>query len=256
MAYTRRKRYTPKRRGYKVTAGSRSTVTRRAGPYRSTRSMVSLRSAARGLIAPQRTIRFSPFPNTKIVRHKYCDVITLPAGAAAGFPSYYQFRANSMFDPDYTGTGHQPMFRDEMAAQYKSYTVLKSYIRITFPPELDTPQTIQLWVDDDDSVPSSINNAQEQHRMYQCVKLDKRNGPLVIKGFYDAAKWNRTTMKGLMADDNQKVSVSGNPDVGAVKYFTVYTAPHNTSNTLAAQKVHVEMLFLTMWREPQDHGGS
>lgn len=256
MAVTRSKRYTSRRRGYKV--GSRPSVAvRRAGKYglyRSTRAMVPLRAAAR-IVAPQRTTRFSPFPNTKIVRHKYCDVVTL-AAATAGNASYYQFRCNSMYDPDYTGSGHQPMFRDEMATQYKSYTVLKSYIRFTFPAAETTAQTIQLWVDDDDSVPASINNAQEQHRMYQCVKLDKRNGPLVVKGWYDAAKWNRTTVKGLLADDGEKISVGANPSVSAVKYFTLFTAPHNSADALPAQKVHVEMLFLTMWREPQDHGGS
>lgn len=224
--------------------------------YRSTRSMVPLRAASRTLIAPQRTIRFAPFPNVKIVRHKYCDVVTMSAGVGAGAPQTYQFRANSMFDPDYTGVGHQPMFRDEMAAQYKSYTVLKSYIRISFAPEVTTPQTIQLWCDDDDSVPSSANNAQEQHRMYQAVKLDKRNTPLVIKGFYDAARWNRTTQKGLMADDGQKIGAGSNPSASVVKYFTLWTVPHDSTSTLPQQKMHVEMIFLTAWREPLDHGGS
>lgn len=246
MSVTRGKRqYGGRRRGYKV--GAKRPVIR-VGRVLRRRPVVSLP-------APERTLRFTPFPNVKIVRHKYCDVVTM-AGALAGSPQYYQFRCNSMYDPDYTGVGHQPMFRDEMAAQYKSYTVLKSYIRITFAAAETVPQTIQLWVDDDDSLPSSANNAQEQHRMYQTVKLDKRNSPLVIKGFYDAARWNRTTVKGLMADDGQKIGSGSNPSASVVKYFTLFTAPHNTADSLPQQKVHVEMIFLTAWREPLDHGGS
>jgi len=35
------------------------------------------------------------------------------------------FRMNSIFDPDYTGTGHQPFFRDMWASQYDYYTVIQ-----------------------------------------------------------------------------------------------------------------------------------
>lgn len=35
------------------------------------------------------------------------------------------FRMNSIFDPDFTGTGHQPILRDLWASQYDYYTVLQ-----------------------------------------------------------------------------------------------------------------------------------
>lgn len=40
------------------------------------------------------------------------------------------FRMNSIFDPDYTGTGHQPMFRDVWASQYDYYSVLATEYEI------------------------------------------------------------------------------------------------------------------------------
>lgn len=42
------------------------------------------------------------------------------------------FRTNSIFDPDYTGTGHQPLFRDLWASQYDYYTVLSCEYEIHF----------------------------------------------------------------------------------------------------------------------------
>jgi hypothetical protein len=39
--------------------------------------------------------------------------------------SSYIWRLNSLFDPDYSGTGHQPLGFDQWAAFYGSYTVTK-----------------------------------------------------------------------------------------------------------------------------------
>lgn len=40
------------------------------------------------------------------------------------------FRMNSIFDPDYTGAGHQPHLRDLWASQYEYYTVLSCEYQI------------------------------------------------------------------------------------------------------------------------------
>ena len=42
------------------------------------------------------------------------------------------FRLNSIFDPDQTSTGHQPMGRDTWAGIYKYYRVIKTDVKITW----------------------------------------------------------------------------------------------------------------------------
>lgn len=44
----------------------------------------------------------------------------------------YVFTANGMFDPNITGTGHQPMGFDQMMSLYNQYTVYHSAITVTF----------------------------------------------------------------------------------------------------------------------------
>jgi len=46
--------------------------------------------------------------------------------------SFNFYNASSIFDPDQTGVGHQPMGHDEMAQIYNHYRVLSSSIRATF----------------------------------------------------------------------------------------------------------------------------
>ncbi len=48
-----------------------------------------------------------------------------------GYTSHL-FRSNSIFDPDETAIGHQPMGRDEWAQFYNTYTVLQSRITAIF----------------------------------------------------------------------------------------------------------------------------
>jgi len=72
------------------------------------------------------------FPDTLRTKLQYCDVVQLTA--SAGTPGLWQFRMNSLFDPDYTGTGHQPQWFDQLSAVYSYYRVLNSKITVSFCP--------------------------------------------------------------------------------------------------------------------------
>lgn len=47
-------------------------------------------------------------------------------------PGRYFFRANDMFDPDYTSTGHQPLGFDQWMSLYNKFTVTSSKIKVVF----------------------------------------------------------------------------------------------------------------------------
>ena len=73
-----------------------------------------------------------PMPKSKMLRFKYIDNISL--NTATGVPTQHFFRANSLYDPDYTGTGHQPHGTDEMGLFFNHYTVISSKITVKFNP--------------------------------------------------------------------------------------------------------------------------
>lgn len=64
--------------------------------------------------------------------HRYTEStrITLSAGQLGE----YIFSCNSLYDPNTTGAGHQPMFFDQISAMYHHYTVMKSRIKIQMVP--------------------------------------------------------------------------------------------------------------------------
>lgn len=47
-------------------------------------------------------------PKRKLIKFKYFDTVTLDPSAVPNTPAKHVFRGNDLYDPDYTGTGHQP----------------------------------------------------------------------------------------------------------------------------------------------------
>lgn len=113
-----------------------------------------------------RSINLGPdgFPKQLSVTHRYvCEpgrLITVPTAGGIGV---YQFSTNGMFDPDITGTGHQPYYFDQVAALYNHYCVTESELILTgFAPGLAV--TMLQWgvfIDDDTTVTPSNVGAME-----------------------------------------------------------------------------------------------
>lgn len=66
---------------------------------------------------------------------KYNTSISI--STTTGIGNYHYFSMNSIFDPDVTGTGHQPYGHDTLAALYKKYKVLRFRYHVEFTPSND-----------------------------------------------------------------------------------------------------------------------
>ncbi len=71
----------------------------------------------------------APFSNDQTVKLYYADSIPLTVGTA-GISTEYVFRLNSIFDPDLSGTGHQPYGHDTLALIYLHYEVMGCYVKL------------------------------------------------------------------------------------------------------------------------------
>lgn len=84
-----------------------------------------------------------PFPRTTVRKLKYVDSIKLDSGLGAQLVSW-AFSCNGLYDPDITGTGHQPYGFDQLMALYNHYEVLSSRIRIRCADANNTNAIIML----------------------------------------------------------------------------------------------------------------
>lgn len=109
------------------------------------------------------------FPNSIVTKLRYADFFTLTA--ASGVVSSQIFRANSVFDPDFTGTGHQPMYFDQWAAIYDQYVVLGAKITAEFTSTSSTlSQIVGIVGDDDATISGVLTNLLEQNNGYSAVQ--------------------------------------------------------------------------------------
>lgn len=120
------------------------------------------------------------FPTDLRTTLKYSDVITLTSTGNA--VASYVFRMNSLFDPDFSGTGHQPYYFDQLAALYSRYCVIGSKLTATF--------TI---------IPNSVDGA----------GTSQPNGPLVCAVWGDPTNTSTSTLQTIMETNTSKSGILG-----------------------------------------------
>lgn len=91
------------------------------------------RRLVRSKLRTNRGLILGGFPKSKIVKLRYVTQIALNA-PSVGNNAVHVFRANSMYDPDFTGTGHQPSNFDRWTNVYDHYTVVGSKINVRYAP--------------------------------------------------------------------------------------------------------------------------
>lgn len=121
--------------------------------------------------------RMYGFPNTIITKLRYCDVVTVSGSAGAIGSQIYA--ANGIYDPDITGVGHQPMWRDTYAAIYNNYVVLGSKITVTATAVQANIPTIFVLQGDDETTAGTIITRMEMNNAVSVMLGTRESGDAV-----------------------------------------------------------------------------
>lgn len=101
----------------------------------------------------------SPVPDRFLTTLNYADNILQTTTTA---PASYMFVLNDIYDPNYTGTGHQPLGRDQWALFYSQYRVLSVDIDITMSNTTSYSVLAGYMLKTDISVTTDMNTAIEK----------------------------------------------------------------------------------------------
>jgi hypothetical protein len=100
------------------------------------------------------------FPDQLIAKLRYHD--GEPLTVAAGAIAKYVYRWNSMFDPDQSGVGHQPLFRDTFAAVYDQYAVISAVAKVKFINTSSVAFYVGAVIEDDVTSSTTLDTLCEQ----------------------------------------------------------------------------------------------
>lgn len=206
---------------------------------------------------PRKSLPVGGFGNKKLVKLRYVQTITLDAGI--GSYAVNEFRANSLFDPDKSGIGHQPSNFDKLASIYDRYTVLGSKCTAYWVPTSSTiitpPPLLVLHLSEDGSnvatahASGGINNVLEQPRLARSTRyIGVYNGQATkLVKFFSAKKF--FGIKGFIGDNPYSADIAASPTEGA--FFEVGAiSPDDTVNP-GAITVRVEIDYIALFTEPK-----
>lgn len=190
---------------------------------------------------------FDPFPRKMVAKIRYAD--NVPLGNTAGVSNVYQFRATSIFDPDFTGAGHQPYGHDTYQNIYNHYMVIKS----TFTCTPTTPFNGRLIVQttDDQTISADSNgNTGAECKDSTVVTQSNATMPATARVYYDRDKWFSTR------DQTQSSSADfgANPAENVFFNIQIYGSGPTTSVGTTYFYIYIEFI-VEMW-ELKDLGGS
>lgn len=178
----------------------------------------------------------TPFPMrmfTKLGYHQNTN------RAPAALIDEFQYRMNSIYDPDYTTGGHQPMFHDELAAIYDRYRVHGFGYKITVSGS-NTPIRVAVVPVNGAAAPVDIEDCSEMKYSKNTIVNAMANGYGAIrtfKGYFNIAK----ILGEKLTDDRDQAPMGSNPS--NILLFNVMVSTLDGATNITGYNITIDFTY-------------
>lgn len=155
------------------------------------------------------------------------------------------YRWNSTFDPDLSGGGHQPLYRDTYATVYDHYAVVSAKAYITFVNPTTSPVLVGVVNDDDGTASTTLDTICEQstsqYQLLGPVSSSKSTCSFI-------PTWNAKNALGIdpFTSEQYKTAIGSNPAEDSI--LAVFAADiSGAASTTIYYDIIIEMTVL--WTE-------
>lgn len=178
----------------------------------------------------------NPVPTRLITRLKYSDIAIQAALAAGPGLIDYKFNLNSLFQPNITGGGHQPMGHDQLATLYENYRVFKTTYTIMVAPHIGESNVFpSVALTNSNTSYTVASNAAES--TFGRTAIATFYKPAIFKGKIDLAELNGRSRVAYAADDETQALMTASPAEVLELHLTIV----NVSGS--SQTVDVTVMF-------------
>lgn len=176
---------------------------------------------------------WDPFPAKQMARMRYSTDVTITPGT--GSAGVHTFAANGLFDPDITGTGHQPYGYDTYATLFFRYKVLKATIVVRPTSNTNCIYGVNISPQAAPIVDYDLIKERKGCRMAVC---NSNAATDAVVQYYNSDYYG--------SDDNLHAFFTSNPS--EIFYFNVWCTMQTASATGAARDFSVTITYdVEMW---------
>lgn len=202
------------------------------------------------MIRPSIPRRMPGLPRTAVVDMTYC--IRAAITSSSGVVGRQVMRANSIFDPDSTGVGHQALGHDQWAALYKNYVVLSSSALVEF--SAGASQTVSsicgVYLSPEATLGSTTYEEliEQGKSNWTTMPPSAAIQPIRRYCYFDAKK--DFNVKDV-ADNVARIGAAFSANPTEQSYFTVWSQAIDQSSTTAVNAI-IKITYKVLMSEPTE----
>jgi len=184
------------------------------------------------------------FPHQLLTKLRYYDTYAITV--TTGSLGKQVMRWNSTFDPDFTSTGHQPLYRDTFAGIYDHYAVVSATANIKIISTSATAALVVGCVTDDDSSSAGSVTVLAEQNTGEHMLLPPLSGSLSSVTFNPTWDCKRVLSIDPYTSEEYKTAVGSNPAEESYLHIWGTVTDGVSSATIT---VSVEMVQTVLWTE-------
>lgn len=218
-------------------------------PSKGTRKTRFKRARKVTTMAIPRSLRF-PVPSKMRSVLRYSEQVNIAIPSAAS--TSYTYAANSLFDPNVTGAGHQPAGFDQLMLLYNRFCVEKSIITVSFSQESNSNFNALVGVTTSSDIISTTDFRRYTENPFCSYDMIKAPQSIVtVKQVFNGLDFFN---KGYQADTDKQGTDSANP--AELIFFNLFGQPANPGNTAGSTQLQVQIEYHALFSDPKALQGS
>jgi hypothetical protein len=216
---------------------------------------------AQGLVLTQQNnpyLNRGPFPPQIFTKHRYVETVTLTTGTGGILGTAQTFRLNSLYDPNLSGSGHQPYGYDEASTIYGRYCVTNVEASITVSSSTDSNNVVCYTISPAGFTPSvagsSINDMMETaggNAIFSNVS--GTNHVTARLGNISLAAVEGRTKQGILEERDYGGDYTSNPVISPILSIAAGSLSGVSSATVI---VTTTLVYHCRWNHRRPHPGS